>query len=94
MILEDQMRGPINSYLEELSSGDEIDRRNGSYSRHLLTELGDLELQVPRAPVTTVGSRGFEPMPPQNTSTSAAENSFGFQRLCAHRLDQPQDRLY
>jgi transposase-like protein len=24
------------------------DRRNGSYSRHLLTELGDLELQIPR----------------------------------------------
>jgi transposase-like protein len=48
MILEDQMRGPINSYLEELSSGDEIDRRNGSYSHHLLNELGDIELQVPR----------------------------------------------
>ena len=24
------------------------DRRNGSYSRHLLTELGDIELSVPR----------------------------------------------
>ena len=24
------------------------DRRTGSYSRHLLTELGDIELSVPR----------------------------------------------
>ena len=48
MILEGQMRQNIDSYLEELSSGDEVDRRNGSYSRHLLTELGDIELQVPR----------------------------------------------
>jgi transposase-like protein len=48
VILEGQMRENIDSYLEELSSGDGIDRRNGSYSRHLLTELGDIELQVPR----------------------------------------------
>jgi transposase-like protein len=48
MILEGQMRQNIDSYLEELSSGDEVDRRNGFYSRHLLTELGDIELQVPR----------------------------------------------
>jgi hypothetical protein len=27
---------------------DEADRRNGYYRRHLLTELGDIELQVPR----------------------------------------------
>jgi len=48
LILEGQMRQHIDSYLEELSSGDGVDRRNGSYSRHLLTELGDIELQVPR----------------------------------------------
>jgi len=48
LILEGQMRQNIDSYLEELSSGDGVDRRNGSYSRHLLTELGDIELQVPR----------------------------------------------
>jgi transposase-like protein len=48
MILEGQMRGHIDSYLEELDMRTEADRRNGSYSRHLLTELGDIELQVPR----------------------------------------------
>ena len=48
IILEGQMRGHIDSYLEELDISAEADRRNGSYSRHLLTELGDIELQVPR----------------------------------------------
>jgi putative transposase len=48
MILEGQMRGHIDTYLEELDISAEADRRNGSYSRHLLTELGDIELQVPR----------------------------------------------
>ena len=48
VILEGQMRQNIDSYLEELSRRDGVDRRNGSYSRHLLTELGDIELQVPR----------------------------------------------
>ncbi len=48
VILEGQMRQNIDSYLEELSGSDGVDRRNGSYSRHLLTELGDIELNVPR----------------------------------------------
>jgi transposase-like protein len=48
VILEGQMRQNIDSYLEELSGSDVVDRRNGSYSRHLLTELGDIELNVPR----------------------------------------------
>ena len=48
VILEGQMRQNIDSYLEELSGRDGVDRRNGSYSRHLLTELGDIELNVPR----------------------------------------------
>ena len=48
MILEGQMRGHIDDYLEELDIRAGVDRRNGSYSRHLLTELGDIELQVPR----------------------------------------------
>jgi putative transposase len=46
-ILEGQMKSSIDSYLEELDCRGE-DRRNGSYSRHLLTELGDIELGVPR----------------------------------------------
>jgi transposase-like protein len=48
VILEGQMRQNIDSYLEELCGRDGVDRRNGSYSRHLLTELGDIELEVPR----------------------------------------------
>jgi transposase-like protein len=46
-ILEGQMKSGIDSYLEELDCRGE-DRRNGHYSRHLLTELGDIELAVPR----------------------------------------------
>lgn len=47
-ILEDRMKEDIDGYLEELSGQDQADRRNGSYRRHLLTELGDIELEVPR----------------------------------------------
>src|SRR5579872_4353667 len=31
-----------------MAARQQADRRNGCYSRHLLTELGDIELQVPR----------------------------------------------
>jgi transposase-like protein len=47
-ILEDRMKANIDSYLEEMAVRGEEDRRNGRYSRHLLTELGDVELEVPR----------------------------------------------
>ena len=46
--LESQMKTNLDSYLEEMAVRGEDDRRNGRYSRHLLTELGDVELQVPR----------------------------------------------
>jgi len=48
MVIEGQMGQEIDTYLEELSVLGAVDRRNGSYSRHLLTELGDIELKVPR----------------------------------------------
>ena len=32
----------------QLEADDAADRRNGYYQRHLLTELGDIELNVPR----------------------------------------------
>jgi transposase-like protein len=35
---------------------DEADRRNGGYPRHLLTELGDIELVVPRTRTFSAGS--------------------------------------
>ena len=46
--LEGQMKTNLDSYLEEMAFRGEDDRRNGRYSRHLLTELGDVELEVPR----------------------------------------------
>lgn len=47
--LEGQMKASIDSYLEDFAlRAEEEDRRNGSYSRHLLTEMGDVELDVPR----------------------------------------------
>lgn len=47
-ILEGRMKNAVDAYLEHLSAQEISDRRNGSYRRHLLTELGDIELQVPR----------------------------------------------
>ena len=47
-ITEAQMAAAVERYLEQLEA-DDADRRNGSYSRHLLTELG--EDQRPVRPV-------------------------------------------
>ena len=47
-IIESQMAAAVDRHLDQLDADDAADRRNGSYRRHLLTELGDIELQVPR----------------------------------------------
>jgi len=47
-ILEGRMQERITYYLDETARLGEADRRNGYFSRHLLTELGDIELTVPR----------------------------------------------
>ena len=47
-ILEDRMRNQVDFHLMEMARCDEEDRRNGFFSRHLLTELGDVLLCVPR----------------------------------------------
>lgn len=47
-ILEDRMQERITYYLDEMARLGQADRRNGSFSRHLLTELGDIELTIPR----------------------------------------------
>lgn len=47
-IIEAQMAVAVDRYLDRLDADDAADRRNGYYRRHLLTELGDIELQVPR----------------------------------------------
>ena len=47
-IIEAQMTAAVDRYLDQLEADDPADRRNGYYRRHLLTELGDIELSVPR----------------------------------------------
>jgi putative transposase len=47
-IIEEQMAAAVERHLDQLGADDAADRRNGYYRRHLLTELGDIELQVPR----------------------------------------------
>jgi transposase-like protein len=53
-LLEERMDEELEQYLgrarhERRSKGDPQDYRNGSYLRHLLTEIGNLILQVPRS---------------------------------------------
>src|SRR5579872_4112073 len=47
-IIEEQMAAAVDRHLDQLGADDAPDRRNGHYSRHLLTTLGDIELRVPR----------------------------------------------
>jgi putative transposase len=47
-ILEGRMQERITWYLTEMARLGASDRRNGYFSRHLVTELGDIELNVPR----------------------------------------------
>jgi putative transposase len=46
--LEERMQWRLRSFLEQQLSAGQQDRRNGFYRRHLLTALGDIELEVPR----------------------------------------------
>jgi putative transposase len=54
-ILEQRMRDRVSWYLDEMARLGEVDRRNGSFPRHLVTELGDIELHIPR-------TRRFSPL--------------------------------
>lgn len=56
-VFESHMNNEIDAYLGQKRAGGEADRRNGSYPRHLLTELGDLELGIPRT--RTFSPRGL-----------------------------------
>ncbi len=47
-VLEVRMAAGIDRHLEEMDRLGEADRRNGSYRRWLMTELGEIELSVPR----------------------------------------------
>ena len=60
-IIEDQMAAAVDRHLDQIEADDAADRRNGYYRRHLLTELGDIELAVPE-PAATARPRLFAPM--------------------------------
>ena len=66
-ILQYQMTQAIDDHLDRMAVLDESDRRNGSYRRHLLTELGEIELAVPRtrrfAPIGVVRAYARRPAP-------------------------------
>jgi len=47
-ILEFRMDNAVDAHLGQKRAQGFPDRRNGSYPRHLLTELGDLRLSIPR----------------------------------------------
>ena len=47
-IIEGRMTEAVDRWLDGLDRSAERDRRNGTYRRHLLSALGDIELTVPR----------------------------------------------
>ncbi len=47
-VLNELMQEKIHSHLEEVARQGGVDRRNGSFTRHLLTAVGDVELSIPR----------------------------------------------
>ena len=47
-IIQGQLAEAVDCWLDSLDGLAMRDRRNGTYSRHLMTELGDIELSVPR----------------------------------------------
>ena len=47
-LLEGRWPAAIDRHLERMAERDQADRRNGCYRRQLLTELGEIELAVPR----------------------------------------------
>ncbi len=47
-IIETRMHNSIDVYLSQVRQRGLADRHNGSYPRHLLTEIGDLVLRIPR----------------------------------------------
>jgi putative transposase len=47
-IIEDRLHEAVDAHLLRVAERCEADRRNGSYRRRILSELGDIELSVPR----------------------------------------------
>ena len=53
----------IDEHLERMAELGQADRRNGCYRRWLLTELGDIELAVPRTRDLQRAQGGAAPTP-------------------------------
>jgi len=47
-VLESRMHNAVDAHLNEMRAVGLPDRRNGGFRSHLLTEVGDLELRIPR----------------------------------------------
>lgn len=47
-IIENSLAASVDAHLERMAACGCADRRNGTYARRILTELGDIELSVPR----------------------------------------------
>jgi transposase-like protein len=47
-VLESRMHNAVDAHLDEIRAAGLRDRRNGGFRSHLLTEVGDLELRIPR----------------------------------------------
>jgi hypothetical protein len=67
-LLEGRMGALIEQHLERMAELGHADRRNGCYRRHLLSELGDLELAVPR-------TRTFSASPVKSGAVISAQTS-------------------
>ena len=74
-ILQGQMGQALDEHLERTAVLDEADRRNGSYRRHLLTELGDLELAVPRTRIRIRTCRSMGVPGPTTDLVSSSDRS-------------------
>ena len=48
-VIESRMYNAVDAYLEQMRAAGLPDRRNGSFPSRLLTEVGDLELRIPRS---------------------------------------------
>ncbi len=75
-ILEGQMALRVDRHLEEMAARGTAERRNGAYSRWLLTELGRIELSVPR-------TRHFNP---QRVVRAYARRADHIDRRCQSKL--------
>jgi transposase-like protein len=47
-VIENRMHNAVDAHLDQMRATGLPDRRNGSFPSHLLTEVGDLELRIPR----------------------------------------------